>query len=445
MPTILVIEDDSAIQEAIVDILEMQGFQVLSAGDGMAGVATAREQRPDLIICDIMMPFLDGYGVLSRLRQYPQTATIPFIFLTARTTQSDFRQGMQLGADDYLVKPFRSAELVAAVNLRLQRQAQLADRFQKRVEALHSSLVTVLPHELRTPLNGVLGGISLLKDEYAGLDPSDAEELFIIVEQSALRLRRLVENCLLYAELASAAASPLPVQMDKAEDTCAAAATLETIASQRGGRRQPGGRSAPGACGWAGGAAAGEPCQDDRRGGQQRLQIFRAGNPRHRCSAAGDDELQISVTDQGRGMSRDEIAAVGPFRQFNRTRYEQQGLGLGLAITQHILHQCGGKLAIESTPGRYDGADVRALRACEPSYLTCLCQRAAGSPACDRFLVLAPGSQHDLFKFGRIRKPVPAGQQPANTGHLGADGLDDRRRFVPASLRAGQASCAARP
>jgi two-component system, sensor histidine kinase and response regulator len=363
VPTILVIEDDSAIQEAIVDILEMQGFQVLSAGDGLAGVAAAREQRPDLIICDIMMPFLDGYGVLARLRQYPQTATIPFIFLTARTTQSDFRQGMQLGADDYLAKPFRSAELVAAVNLRLQRQAQLADRFQKRVEALHSSLVTVLPHELRTPLNGILGGISLLKDEYAGLDPADAEELFIIVEQSALRLRRLVENCLLYAELASAAASPSTFAgLEKGEDCCAVAPTLETVSHNE--------------------AAAANREDDlrldltDGRGALPEASLAKImeevvnnafkyserGTPVTVAIQQAGDELQISVTDQGRGMSRDEIAAVGPFRQFNRTRFEQQGLGLGLAITQHILHQCGGKLAIESTPET--GTTVRMTLRC---------------------------------------------------------------------------------
>ena len=203
MPTILVIEDDSAIKEAIMDILELAGFQVLSADDGLAGVSLAREQRPDLIVCDIVMPFLDGYGVLAKLRQYPQTATIPFVFLTARTTQADMRQGMRLGADDYLTKPFSGEELVAAVHLRLERQARLAQRFQQRVEALHSSLVSILPHELRTPLNGVLGGIALLKDEYQSLELPDIEELISIVEQSALRLQRLVENCLLYTDLSA--------------------------------------------------------------------------------------------------------------------------------------------------------------------------------------------------------------------------------------------------
>ena len=359
MPTILVIEDDSAIQEAIVDILELQGFQVLSAPDGVAGVAAARAQRPDLILCDIMMPFLDGYGVLARLRQYPQTATIPFIFLTARTTPADFRQGMQLGADDYLAKPFRPAELVAAVNLRLQRQSELANRFQKRVEALHSSLVTVLPHELRTPLNGVLGGISLLKDEFTSLEPSDAEELFIIVEQSALRLRRLVENCLLFAELASATAGE-PGAADGS--TCAAAATLQTIA-----------------CREASAANRENDLTLDLAEGQAVLpqaslakvteevinnafKYSERGTPVTVTARPQSDELCLTVTDHGRGMNRDEVAAIGPFRQFNRSRFEQQGLGLGLAITQHILHQYGGKLAIESSPG--GGTTVRMTVRC---------------------------------------------------------------------------------
>ena len=361
MPTILVIEDDIAIQEAIVDILELQGFQVLSAPDGVAGVAQAREHRPDLILCDIMMPFLDGYGVLSRLRQYPQTATIPFIFLTARTTQADFRQGMQLGADDYLAKPFRPAELVAAINLRLQRQLELTNRFQKRVEALHSSLVTVLPHELRTPLNGVLGGISLLKDEFSSLEPSDAEELFIIVEQSALRLKRLVENCLLYAELATATAAG-PADGDWTPNTCAAAAIIETVACREASAANREGdlilhlADVQAALPQASLAKAAEEVINNA------FKYSERGAPVTVAASGDAAELCIVVTDQGRGMTRDELGAIGPFRQFNRSRFEQQGLGLGLAIAQHILHRYGGALAIESSPER--GTTVRMTVRC---------------------------------------------------------------------------------
>ena len=369
MPTILVIEDDSAIQEAIVDILELQGLRVLSAPDGVAGVAVARAQRPDLIICDIMMPFLDGYGVLARLRQYPQTATIPFIFLTAKTTQADFRQGMQLGADDYLAKPFRAAELIGAVNLRLERQAQLADRFQKRVEALHSSLVTVLPHELRTPLNGVLGGISLLKDEFTSLEPADAEELFIIVEQSALRLRRLVENCLLYAELASAAAAGA-AGTDPSRDACAARATLEPIACQEAAAANRENDLCLDFAGMQADVWAALPQASLGKVAEEVInnafKYSEVGAPVAVAVRQEGDELNIAVTDHGRGMSRDEIAALGPFRQFNRSRYEQQGLGLGLAITQHILHQFGGRMAIESSPAGGTTVRMTVRRAVEP-------------------------------------------------------------------------------
>src|SRR6188474_131682 len=101
MQTILVIEDDRAIRGAVVDILELEGYRVLSAQDGVAGVALALQERPSLIVCDIMMPYLDGYGVLSQLRKHAETAIIPFIFLTARGTANDVREGMNLGADDY--------------------------------------------------------------------------------------------------------------------------------------------------------------------------------------------------------------------------------------------------------------------------------------------------------------------------------------------------------
>jgi len=368
MPTVLVIEDDSAIQEAVTDILELEGYTVLAASDGLAGVALAREGRPHLIICDIMMPFLDGYGVLAELRRHPQTAAIPLIFLTAKTTREDFRQGMKLGADDYLPKPFTAQELLSTVRMRLERQTQLADRFQKRVEALHSSLVTVLPHELRTPLNGILGGISLLQDEFASLEPADAEELLTIVQQSALRLQRLVENCLLYAELASMAAVPAS-RPPSAAVTAPLLRTVQTVAA-----REAAAAEREGDLRFVGEEGAEHEFADLPQADLAKL-VEEVLNNALRYSEAGTpvevtvgsegprgsegEGLWICVSDRGRGMSREEIAALGPFRQFQRSRYEQQGLGLGLAITQHLLTLHGGKLVIESRLG--EGTTVRMM------------------------------------------------------------------------------------
>jgi DNA-binding NarL/FixJ family response regulator len=118
---ILIIEDQAAMRKNIAMILEMEGFKVCAAANGREGVEAARRERPDLILCDVMMPELDGYGVIQALRQDAAFATTPFIFLTAKSDRGDLRAGMNLGADDYLTKPVVHDELMAAVRSRLNR------------------------------------------------------------------------------------------------------------------------------------------------------------------------------------------------------------------------------------------------------------------------------------------------------------------------------------
>ncbi|MBD2257646.1 EAL domain-containing protein [Pseudanabaena sp. FACHB-2040] len=134
MSTILVIEDEPQVQANICEILELADYTTLAAADGMSGVELAKQQAPDLIICDVMMPRLDGYGVITELRQHPETANTPFIFLTARSEQDALRQGMQLGADDYLRKPFSPEDLLEAVSVRLNKHLGLVDRFNQQLE-----------------------------------------------------------------------------------------------------------------------------------------------------------------------------------------------------------------------------------------------------------------------------------------------------------------------
>ena len=121
MKKILIIEDDKIIRENTVEILELAQYEVASAPNGKIGTALAKEIKPDLIVCDIMMPELDGYGVLYLLSKDPMTAAIPFIFLTAKAEKSEIRKGMELGADDYLTKPFEDTELLSAIQSRLKK------------------------------------------------------------------------------------------------------------------------------------------------------------------------------------------------------------------------------------------------------------------------------------------------------------------------------------
>ncbi|QDK80181.1 response regulator [Spirosoma sp. KCTC 42546] len=122
MPThILLIEDEEQIRKNLLEILQLKGYQVTAGADGLAGIQLASQQPPDLILCDIMMPQLSGYQVLAHIRTQESLSSVPFIFLTAKSDMVDFRQGMELGADDYLTKPFSTKDLLAAIESRLKR------------------------------------------------------------------------------------------------------------------------------------------------------------------------------------------------------------------------------------------------------------------------------------------------------------------------------------
>ena len=127
--TILVIEDNNDIRENTAEILELAGYRALTAENGKRGVELAIKEKPSVIVCDIMMPELDGYGVLHLLRKNAETQNTPFIFLTAKTERGDFRKGMEMGADDYITKPFEDIELLNAVEIRLKKSEILEQKY----------------------------------------------------------------------------------------------------------------------------------------------------------------------------------------------------------------------------------------------------------------------------------------------------------------------------
>ena len=134
MRKLLVIDDHDDIRENIAEILTLAGYAATTAANGKKGVEAALKDRPDLVICDIMMPELDGYGVLHLLRKNEATANVPFIFLTARTERADFRKGMEMGADDYITKPFDDIELLNAIEIRLRKYDLLQAKYPENVK-----------------------------------------------------------------------------------------------------------------------------------------------------------------------------------------------------------------------------------------------------------------------------------------------------------------------
>jgi DNA-binding NarL/FixJ family response regulator len=177
MTRILIIEDEDTIRQNVFEMLEFEGFEAFEAADGLAGLEVAREQLPDLIICDIMMPELDGFGVLEELRSDSATATTPFIFLTAKADRDSVRVGMNLGADDYLTKPFTQAELMQAVHSRLDRHSTIESQ---RLEALLRRLVQMqeserqqVARQLSDDVEHILAGLKMILGTTRRL-PTDA-------------------------------------------------------------------------------------------------------------------------------------------------------------------------------------------------------------------------------------------------------------------------------
>ena len=138
MQKILVIEDNQDVRENLAEILTLSNFDVITAENGKVGVQKALQESPDLIICDVMMPELDGFGVLHILSKKPKTADIPFIFLTAKAEKTDFRKGMNLGADDYITKPFDDMELLDAIEVRLKKTQRIKKIFDGSISSLNT-------------------------------------------------------------------------------------------------------------------------------------------------------------------------------------------------------------------------------------------------------------------------------------------------------------------
>jgi signal transduction histidine kinase len=352
MKKILVIEDDRSIRETILELLTAEGFQVVVAEDGKIGIQKAQEHTPDLILCDIVMPRPDGYGVLSTLRQNPATAAIPFIFLTAIDAKENIRQGMQLGADDYLTKPFTPTELLGAIASRFEKQAILASQSQQQLDNLRSSIALSLPHELRTPLHGILGLAELLIEDYQNIERREILEISEGIYSAAERLHRLIQNYLLYVELELAVTDVDRINHLRSYSTHFPKLLITNIATQVA--RQFGRES-------------------DLYLNLQNTTIqiadlklikvveelvdnafkfSKAGTPVQLTTTSNENGLTLWITDYGRGMTPEQIAGLGAYMQFERKFYEQQGTGLGLAIAKRLVELHGGTLTIESVPGQ---------------------------------------------------------------------------------------------
>jgi DNA-binding response OmpR family regulator len=339
MNRILIIEDDQTLRRQTALLLHLEGFEILEAPNGKVGVATATATRPDLIICDIMMPDLDGFGVLQALRNNPHSAVIPFIFLTALVSSQDLRHGMEEGADDYLTKPYTPAALLGSVRRRLEKRARQLEENRRRAEEISLAVAAAVPSEILEPLEHITTVTNLLALKYATQDPQVAA-MHESVTQESLRLRRLIRRMHLYAQLPRLYAHRFELAGTGAP--AAAEAVLDRVARETGRR-------------WnraADLAIAAEPASLPLREEFLVMLVEELVDNACKFSAPGTpiqvrgegrrEFWSLAVSNQGPGLSAEQISGIGAFKQFLHGNQKPQGLGLGLALTQGIarLHSC---------------------------------------------------------------------------------------------------------
>jgi len=362
MQKILVIEDAHLLRNDLLETLALEGYDVMGAQNGLEGVQVARQYHPDLIVCDIMMPELDGYGVLEELRDDPIMAAIPFIFMTAKTDKSDIRFGMGLGADDYLTKPFLTSDLLKSIRARLGKRDIVHQQAERKLQELRENILTALPHELRTPLNTIIGFSEMMMADAPDLEAGRVTEWASHINQAALRLYRLIENYLVYVRLEMMRNDPEKLAIAQSARTADANLLIQFQAAQK--------------------AQVFRRVADLQFELQDSQEIHIAEHDLAKvidelvdnaCKFSEPDttvevvskqtngQYTVCITNYGRGMTAEQISSIGAYMQFDRWLYEQQGTGLGLVIVQRIIELVGGSLAIESVPDQETTVCVKLL------------------------------------------------------------------------------------
>ena len=195
----MIVEDERDIRDSLKTILELNDFIVDTAENGQIGLEKVEEKKPDLILCDVMMPVLDGLGLLEQLRK--KGVETPLIFLTAKAQYNDLRTGMNLGADDYIFKPFKSAELLQSIERRLERKDQLEQHLKRLINSLEQTIILMVGHEFKTPMHGILSFTNLIKQKASELANNEIEDFCNYLESSSNRLQQTFSKIKTYYDL----------------------------------------------------------------------------------------------------------------------------------------------------------------------------------------------------------------------------------------------------
>jgi two-component system sensor histidine kinase/response regulator len=356
-PSILIIDDNPNNFDVVAGLLSDRGYDLHYACSGKKALLSLELYNPDLILLDVMMPEMDGIELCRRIKAIAKWQTVPIIMVTALNSKADLANCLNAGADDFISKPLYSLELRARVQsmLRVRQQynkiqslteiqAAAIKTLESSLQELRGNLASSLSHELNTPLNGIITPVELIKEAIKDLELDEISEMLDWVMQSAYRIEGLTKRFLMYVDVESEIHSGKSIFVSSQFSGVISEAKILSRA-EAVGRRQD----------------LKFDLEDAAIAIPERylttilhelidnaLKFSQQGSTILVSSRLTDDDLELSIHDQGRGMTPEQIGKISAFNQFDRHKYEQQGIGLGLILVKKIVELVSGKFSIRS-------------------------------------------------------------------------------------------------
>lgn len=356
--SILVVDDEPNNFDVIEALLSDYDYELHYAANGKSAIASLKAFQPDLILLDVMMPEMDGIEVCKWIKASTQWQTVPIIMVTALSSKSDMANCLNAGADDFISKPINSIELRARVHsmLRIKQQydniqtlshiqANTINILESTLNELRGTLASRMSHELNTPLNGIIGTISMLKEDIESMDIVEIQEMLGWADESAKRLESLTKKFLIYLELE---VSPSRQESFKLAHTNFSSAMIEaSLKSYAQELKRSDDLSFD--------IEDAEIALSDRylltilhELVDNAVKFSTAGTMIKISSQVVGNMFNLSIKNLGRGMTEEQINRIGALVQFERKSYEQQGIGLGLRVVKKIVELAGGDFSITS-------------------------------------------------------------------------------------------------
>ncbi len=351
MKKILVIEDTDNVRDNICEILETENYEVHSAENGRLGLELAIHIQPDLVLCDIMMPEMDGYETLKEMRKNVATSTVPFIFLTAKNTRQDQRLGMELGADDYIPKPFTMEELLGAVSMRLKRAEEFITKSEAKLHELTKNMGTPITEVINEPLKAIVGFSRMLMTEYSNMEKFEMAEFNQLIYKAGMKLNSIVSKSFLFYQLEALALDSEKLDVKKKEICQHIKGLTENRINEITSEFKRNNNVIVN----IEDANLQLPCDYFQSVISEIVENAYLYSPRRTTvriiGGIDGDQYVFTVRDEGLGMTQDQISKIGAYQKFQNDLEGKAGVGLGLINSKRVVELFGGSFLIKSSLG----------------------------------------------------------------------------------------------